>query len=404
MFLSREQGFLVYYWHMNFYFKRVAIVCSFILLTVTLSGCGLNYKSLGIKGLSKEVATFEPSIQQQLEQSLTEGMIQSKVPGVIVGIWSPKGTWVHAQGYADIKTGKQISVSDSFRIASNSKMFTAKTIMLLAEQGKLGLDDKLSKYVAGVKNGNAVTIRQLLNMTSGIYDFTLNKEFSEKYFENPTMPFSDQDFLKVVAKGKPTFAPGKGWKYSNSNYYLLGMVIEKEMTKKAEDVIMDLAIKPMNLKNTYFPTGNELLGNVAHGYKDVDGKLTDYTTQNPMIPWTAGSMVSDIYDMKNWVKAYATGEGLSPSMLAEQLKWIDEPGQAGDVRYGMGTMYIDGFIGHAGVIFGYNTFMGYSPKEDATIIVMTTTDDDHDGAAVKLFAHFLKTLWPEDLAKSRLAK
>lgn len=389
------------------FYKRIAALSTFLLISFTLTGCTLDLKSIGIKKVPQdlqETATFIPEIQKQLEQSLTEGMIQSKVPGVIVGIWSPKGNWVHAQGYADIKTGEQMSVSDHFRIASNSKMFTAKAIMLLAEQGKLSLDDKLSKYVASVKNGNTITIRQLLNMTAGIYDFTENEEFNDKYIENPTMPFSDQDFLKVLAKGKPTFAPGKSWKYSNSNYYLLGMVIEKATGKKAVDVIMDLVIKPMNLTNTFFPTGNELTGEYAHGYKDMDGKLTDYTTQNPMIPWTAGAMVSDVSDMRDWVKAYATGKFLNSAMQAEQLKWIDKPSENGDVRYGLGTMYVDGFIGHTGVIFGYNTFMGYSPKEDATMIIMTTTDDDHEGAAVKLFVQFMKTLWPEDLVKSRLAK
>ncbi|MDD5760355.1 MAG: serine hydrolase [Desulfobulbaceae bacterium] len=364
------------------FYKRIAAVSAFLLVSFALTGCTFDLNSIGIKKVPQdlqETATFSPDINKKLEMAMTEGMLLNKTPGALVGIWSPKGNWVHAQGYADLKTGRLANVNDLFRIASLTKTFTANAVLILADQGKLNLDDKLSKYVAGIKNGDKITIRQVLNMTAGIYDFTYDDQFSKDFYDNPTMAFTSDDLLKVLNRHKPDFVPGKQYKYSNTNYWLLGMVIEKVTGQKADDYITENVIKPSGLKNTIFPKDATVPEKAMRGYTIKNWRLQDISEVNPAIPWTAGIMISDLQDLKTWVKSNAEGKLLSPQMQAEHIKWVSDQEHPGKIGYGAGLMNIQGFIGHAGQIFGYVTFIGYMPEKDMTMVLAVNNGEAEQG-------------------------
>ena len=150
-------------------------------------------------------------------------MTDNRLPGVAVGVWVPgRGSYVRAFGIGDRATGAPVRVGDHLRIASITKTFTATAALQLVDQGRLSLDDRLSTFVGGVPNGDRITVRQLLDMTAGVYDYTADEAFGKRFYANPRLPFGPRQFFAILRRHRPAFAPGAGAMYSDSNYYLLG--------------------------------------------------------------------------------------------------------------------------------------------------------------------------------------
>lgn len=343
--------------------------------------------------------SFSSEMRKKMEKVVADVMSSENVPGVIVGVWVPgKGTWIEAKGKADVKTGRAIEEGDGVRIASNTKPFTATVILQLVDEGKLSLDDKPEKFVKGVPHGNEITIRQVCNMTSGIFSFTEDEQFDKEFTENPLMALTPQQEVDIALKHEPYFPPGQGWHYSDTNYEILGMIIEKVTGNKAGEEITRRIIEPLGLKNTSFPVTPDIAGKHSNGYVYMDGKgLVDYTRLNPDIPWTGGAIVSSLSDMKIWAKALAEGKLLSKKMFAEQIDWVDTG--AGATKYGLGVMNVDGFIGHHGAIFGFNSVFLYYPEEEATIVVFANQSTNSSNEAADIFIGLLKVIFPEEIPK-----
>src|SRR5205807_1355372 len=146
------------------------------------------------------------------------------VQGMSVGIWVPgRGRYVRTFGAADVATGRPVTLADHFRIASITKTFTATVILQLADQKRLSLSDHLSRFVKGIRYGSRITIKELLGMRSGIYDYTSDPAFLKAYTKNPDMRFTTRDFLRIVRRHPPLFRPGTQTAYDDSNYFLLGL-------------------------------------------------------------------------------------------------------------------------------------------------------------------------------------
>lgn len=342
---------------------------------------------------------FAPGVEKQLERDLRAVMKADNVPGAIVGVWAPgKGTWVHAEGVDDLVTRMPMSVDDHVRIASNTKSFTATAVCLLAEQGKLSLDDTVSKFyprVPEITNGDSITVRQLLNMTSGYFSFTDDKRFGRDFTDDPTMKITPEQELAISNSHEPVFAPGESYYYSDAGYTVLGLIIEEVAGEPAENVITRLVIEPLGLKDTSFPTGSALPEPYSHGYVEKKGKLFDYTELNPEIPWTGGGMVSTLADLGTWAEADATGELLTQQMQREHLGWVKMPGQKMDVRYGLGIMYLAGFVGYHGAIFGYNSLLVYLPYGPATMVIVTNKSTNSSQETFDIFFRLAPLIWPQ---------
>lgn len=258
-------------------------------------------------------------------------------------------------------------------IASITKTFTATAVLQLVDQGRIGLDDHLSTYVGGVDNGDRITVRQLLDMTAGVYDYTADDGFGKRFYANPARPFGPRQFFAILRRHKPAFAPGAAAMYSDSNYHLLGLILEKVTGRTAERVITDQIITPLGLRHTSFPTVTALPRPFASGYfGGLDGAapLTDATSSNPGAGWTAGGMVSTLGDLHRWARVLATGTLLSKQTQAARLTTVSfhNPGPV-RVGYGLGVFELDHFLGHNGAIVGYSSAMFYLPSKDATIVV-----------------------------------
>ncbi len=367
---------------------RLAACLLLIAMVLPLASCGDT----------EPPPAFSDEQQQTMQAMVEAAMTQQGVPGAVVGVWVPgQGEWIAALGEADIETGRAIAGDDKARIASNTKTFTATLILLLADEGLLDLDDPLQKYIQDVPYGNEITIRQLLNMTAGIYSFSEDETFLEEFTADPLMEMTPQESLDIALSHPPDFPPGQGWHYSDTNYEILGIIVEQVSGATIEEEMERRIIAPLGLTSTSFPTTPDMPEGHASGYVlGDDGLLEDYTRVSPSVPWAGGAMISNLEDLRVWAKALATGELLSDEMHREQLDWVDIPELENvEGKYGLGIMSLEGFQGHNGAIFGYNSTVMYLPEADATIVAIANKSTNSSQESMLIFIGLAKLLFPE---------
>ncbi|HEX6280137.1 MAG TPA: serine hydrolase domain-containing protein [Pyrinomonadaceae bacterium] len=283
------------------------------------------------------------------------------------------GKVVLAKGYgaADIESGIAADENTAFQIASVTKQFTAAGIMLLVEEGKLKLDDTLGKYVPDAPaKWSGVTIRQLLNQVSGIPNYTaVGKLVNDK-------TYTKAEIIALVKDEPQRFEAGTKWEYSNTNYFLLGMVIEKVSGKSYPEFMSERIFKPLGMTSTVINTSGLKIKNAASGYRRASGKWEKAGIDDPSQPYAAGAIVSTPADMAKW--AAAVGEG----RLLKKTSW-DEAIASGKLtdgkpaNYGFGWQIRKigetGYIGHGGGIAGFGSFIIRFPAEDLSVVVLTNT-------------------------------
>ncbi len=359
---------------------------------------------------NKKTESFSIEIQRQLEQTIEMDLKESQgvknIPGAVIGIWIPgRGTWVKAMGKSDLATGRDMQLDDKFRIGSNTKTFVVTVLLQLVDEGKISLDDTLDKFNLGlnIPYENEITVRQLCNMTSGLPEFSEDEELDKIFYvTNPLKKWTPEEVVKAALRHPTHFSPGNGWFYSNTGYILLGMIIEKVTENKIENEIQERILKPMNLDNTNFPVDFPgITSPYTHGY-ELDDKQNwqDVTVYSPSLLWAAGAMISNVYDMKIWVKAYVTGITNKNATQKERLAWVDT-GRGKNLSFGLGIGNTNGWLGYTGGTRGYNTAAYYLPSKDATIIVFVNTSDyeeDHVSIANKIMHDITQILFPDQVA------
>lgn len=341
---------------------------------------------------------FSSTQVRHITKIVRSGMSSQRLPGVNVGIWVPgRGRYVRSFGTANRRSGTPMRGPDHVRIASVTKTFTGVTVLRLVDRGRLGLGDRLNRFVKGIPNGREITVRQLLGMTSGVYDFTSNKRFSRQFGRNLSFHFTTKDFLRIQRRHRPSFRPGKKVQYADSNYFLLGMIIHKVTGHSPAHEIYRQVIRPLHLHHTSYPTSERIPKPRARGYfagNNGNGKLRDYTTLNPGVPRTAGAMISRRSDLRVWAKALATGRLLEQATHRKQHQFRTIPNPALRLRYGLGLVQVGDFIGHDGAIFGYSTAMFYLPRARATIIVVGNKSTNFSQESTNIFVAVGKYLFP----------
>ncbi|MFD7833647.1 serine hydrolase domain-containing protein [Streptomyces sp. NPDC059761] len=327
-----------------------------------------------------EFPQLTPAVARQLDDAVRKVMSEAKVPGVMVSLSAPgKGSYVRAFGVADKATGRSIRTDMNMRIGSVTKTFTVTALLQLVDQGKARLDDPIGKYVAGVPNGDRITLRELAGMRSGLFNYSEDEGFFKALTSNPRRPFTPQELLAYSFKHPVLFEPGAKFYYCNTNLILLGLVVEKQSGQRLNDYINQKVVRPAGLHRTLFPVGAEFPNPHSQGYTDqtATGKTEDAADWNPSWGWAAGAMISDLEDLKTWSKVLATGTLLKPATQAERLKVVDAlPGTG----YGLGIFNVQGWIGHNGSLPGYQALAVYLPEAKATLAVMLNTDISYKGA------------------------
>lgn len=346
------------------------------------------------------------ALQSAVERAAKDLM----VPGAVVLLRTPQGTFRATVGTTELGTAEPPTARDHFRIASNTKTMTSALILLLAQEGKIRLDDPVSDYVPGVPNGENITIAQLLKMRSGLYNFTDAPELAESMDAEPGKARTPQEMLAIAFKRPPNFKPDASYEYNNTNYVLLGLVAEKAGGRPLARQFQDRLYGPLGLSGSSLPglRDTSLPTPYSHGYMyggsayalvdepypaDMQaqmrsGKLkpVDYTHQNSSYSAGAGAAISTADDMATWIRSLTTGKVLDPAF---QKQWLDSP-QAEDPdapegqKYGYGIAYQRfgpkaAMYYHGGELPGFNSFIGHDPDNDVTLIIWTNLTLSPDG-------------------------
>ena len=350
--------------------------------------------------------SFSAADQVRFLTIVHDGLAATVTPGALVGVWSAThGNWTYGAGIGDLRTAVPVSLDDHVRIASNTKTFVATVVLQLVGEGALSLEDTLETYIADIPNGGEITIRQLLAMDAGIYDYVREPVIAIDYAADPTIAFTPDDALAIIRASTPDFAPGEELRYSNSNYVLLGFIIEQVTGQSVESEIETRILTPLGLRQTSFPRTSAMPEPYAHGYLDktIDGALQDVSISNPDVGWAAGAMVSTLEDMHVWVRALATGALLSPKVQRERLMVRSIPNPTLEYGYGLGILQVNGLLGHNGGIAGYSSWMMHDPETDTSVVVVAMRGGEQGGTADPIFFGLAHVLFPDrfpDLAKN----
>jgi D-alanyl-D-alanine carboxypeptidase len=349
---------------------------------------------------------FDPAALQGVVEATAKELL---LPGAMVLLRTPQGDFAFGYGATELGGTTSPRADTHFRAASNTKTMTAAVIMLLAQEGKLRFDDPVSKYVAGVPNGENITISELLKMRSGLYNHTSAPEIAESLDHDPTRAWTPQELLAIAFKRPPNFAPGEDYEYCNTNYVLLGLIVEKLAGAPLAKIFQDRLFGPLGMKHTSLPadTSNTIPEPYSHGYlygstsyaladasypADLQAaakagtlKPNDDTGQNPSYAFAAGNVISTADDLAIWIRALVGGKLFDAS---HQRQWLDsleaeDPSKPLGQKYGYGISQIsfgpNRVYFHGGEMPGYNSFMGHDPVNDVTLIIWTSLTISLDG-------------------------
>ncbi|MEU3527831.1 serine hydrolase domain-containing protein [Streptomyces sp. NPDC038707] len=288
-------------------------------------------------------------------------------PGVVGLVRSGDSAQYVSAGTGNTATKVPADPQAQFRMGSNTKAFIATVLLQLEAEGRLSLDDSVARWLPGAVaangyDGSRITLRELLNHTSGLPDYVHNTSFYNSYAANlePGRAWPPQTLVDLgLALRRPSSEPGEKWEYSNTNYVLAGMVIKAVTGNDPATEVTRRIIEPLGLRHTVFPTSDPTLqGNYLHGYAYgwLGMVLTDVTVSNVQAMGPAGAMVSTLDDLATFTRALLDGQLLPPAQQAE-LKTTVPTGTA-DIRYGLGISRFQLPCGqwvwsHNGAVLGY---------------------------------------------------
>jgi D-alanyl-D-alanine carboxypeptidase len=349
------------------------------------------------------VGTSAPkTIQAELQTMLDRTAKELLIPGAVIVLRAPQADFMVSYGTTLLGATNPPDADTHFRIASNTKTMTAAVIMQLAQENNLSLDDPISKYIPEVPNGDNITIAQLLEMRSGLYNYTNDPVISATIDTDPVKVWTPAELLAIAFAHPPNFPPGTKYEYNNTNYALLGVVIEKLDGKPLAQVMHDRLFGPQNMQDTELPASNvnTIPEPYSHGYLYGSSSVAltgeppystevqaaaragtllpkDYTGVNPSVAAAAGGVISTADDLATWIKALVAGRVLDP---AYQRQWLDslkpeDPSKPKGQKYGYGIAQLswgpNTIYFHGGETPGYNSKISYDPANDMTLIVWT---------------------------------
>lgn len=329
--------------------------------------------------------TATPERRALLQRRLDRLAVKEDLPGVSVAILFPDGsTWVGTSGMADIATKRPVTADTAFALASVSKTFTAALIMALRDEGKIGLDTPVVRYLPALPVDRRITIRQLLDHTSGLRDFFLDARIDKALLTDRGRVWDAARSLRYV--GRPYFKPGKGWHYSNTNYLILGLLAERVGGAPLGDQLQARFFGPLGLTHTFDQVDAKPAGPVAHGYRFAPGHAApiDLSDGSTVAPFTsvvtaaggAGAIASTPTDLVFWARALYNGVVVSPGSVKAMFDDVRLTAkQDPAIPYGLGVQAIelDGHPawGHSGRLLGFRALMRWLPNERMAIAVLS---------------------------------
>ncbi len=339
-------------------------------------------------------ATISPELSAALQATVDAERAAIPVPGISVAIRLASGeVWTGVSGNAALSPDRPVTPETEFGIASITKTFVTAVVMQLAQEGALSLDDPLAKYLPDYPQAADITLRMLLSHTAGIFDYFTSPKYVGEVYADPTRVWTFKQILSLV--GKPYCDPGTCYHYSNTDFVLLGKVVELATGDTIANEIRRRLIDPLHLRHTVFQPDELPAVDAAHGFLGDKHGFQDQTGDSPVIAnmsavtvaWSAGAMASTPTDLADWASALYGGQVVSADSLAQMLTFT--PG----AEYGLGTHeHVYGgrlAVGHYGSIRGFVDEMWYFPADRLSIVVCTNRSQIFVHGAVR---DILKTL------------
>lgn len=316
-------------------------------------------------------------------KSRAQGLVEAGYPAALAAVTDGKGESAGvAVGKGSLETGQAPPMDGEVRVGSNTKTFVAVVVMQMVQEGKVGLDEPIETYLPGLIRGEGIdasriTVRQLLQHTSGLPDFDETLFGTTDVFQSRYHYVTPRDVLDSALSKPAQFEPGTQWKYTNTNYIVLGMLVERVSQRPVGEQIGQRIVKKLGLSHTYFPAPGEekIRGTHPRGYHlSAEGKLEDITEMDPAWGWAAGAMVSTPSELNTFFQAVFDGRLLTQASIQEMKKGVDI-GSGGRV-YGLGLIGTPLSCGgtswgHGGDIAGYHTRGGVGPDGTAVTVAVT---------------------------------
>ncbi len=336
---------------------------------------------------STPVARLDPQKAAAFQTALDDVRSKGKYPGAAAAVVFPDGSiWTGESGQAILSPPTPLTAETLFSVASISKTFVAALVSRLVQTGTISLDDSLSKYEPDFPNAANITVRELLNHTSGIADlFDVNRTIGSALSAHPAATWTAAQVLAKI--GNPYFAPGTGYHYSNTNFILLGLIIEKATGLTVAALVRSTFLEPLGLDHTYLQTEEGRQGSSAHGYIGKSAQPVDRSA-GPMLPFTAeatavgfaGAYVSTASDLARWADALYSGKVLDQAGLASMVDVSPTVPYKPRLLYGYGLGFEESTVagqlawGHKGHLDGFWSAMEYFPAYHVTVVVLTNAD------------------------------
>lgn len=330
-------------------------------------------------------------LKQALQLKLDDWHKAGSFPGATLGVVLANGeSFGLAVGVSDRELRTPMTPNDRMLAGSVGKTFAAATALQLIKEGKIGLDDRIEKYLgrepwfSRLPNAKEITVRQLMNHTSGLVRYEFKEQFTKELTANPEKNWKPAELVAYLLDEKPPFAAGKGWDYSDTNYIVLGMIIEKVTGRRFYYEANRRLLKPLKLTNTIPQDGVRLPG-VVQGYAGPNNPFggSDAMIQdgkfviNPQFEWTGGGYASTAEDLARWARMIYEGKAFSPDLLPQVVDGVAAPMLGRESRYGLGVIIrktpLGTTYGHSGFFPGYLTDMMYFPDHKVAVAVQVNT-------------------------------
>lgn len=364
--------------------KTLYVSILFILSTI-LNSCAVSEdeivkESTYICSMPNNTSGQEHPMHNQY-QSLLDELVGKGVPGIMMTVYNGNdglAPWSGSSGMADLKNKVAMKNCNITRVGSTVKMFTAVTILQLVEEGKLDLDDKAALYLsnetmADIENAHEATVHQLLEHSSGIYNYIINPHFQTASLNDLVKEWKPNELLDYARGKKANFEPGTDVDYSNTNYVFLGEIIEQIEGKPFYKVFEERVFEPLNLTFTQFAAENPVPKKIVRGYIDLYSKLEviESTYYSGWDYYTAdGGLISNPYDLFIFLQSLIDKTIITEVSFQTMTDW-KSPSYDDDIHYGSGifkmeTKFGDAYI-HSGDAIGYAATMLYLPKDNTYI-------------------------------------
>jgi D-alanyl-D-alanine carboxypeptidase len=341
--------------------------------------------------LSSGAAYSQTPLKTALQLKLEEWHKAGSFPGATFGVVLADGeSFGLAVGFSDRETKTPLKPTDRMLAGSVGKTFAAATALQLVKEGKIGLDDKIEKYLGSepwfsrLPNARDITVRQLMNHTSGLVRYEFKEQFTKDLTANPEKVWKPAELVAYLLDEKAPFEAGKGWDYSDTNYIVLGMIIEKVTGRKFYDEANRRLLKPLKLTGT-IPQDGPRLNGVVQGYAGANNPFGGKDAMiengkfviNPQFEWTGGGYASTAQDLARWAKMIYEGKAFSADLLPQVVEGVPAPMLGRETRYGLGAIIrktpTGVSYGHSGFFPGYMTDMMYFPEQKVAVAVQVNT-------------------------------